>query len=69
MSYKEMEKELEKIIADLESGEVEFEKASALFQKGADLVKQMHNMLQAEKGKVAIIKNELGKITEESFNA
>lgn len=68
MNFKDMERELEEIIVKLESGNVDFENASQLFQRGAELVKQMHDKLQAEKGKVTIIKNELGKITEENFN-
>ena len=68
MNYKELEKELESIIEKLESGEVGLEEASTLYERGARITKTLYEKLKNEKGKITIIKEELGKITEEDFD-
>lgn len=69
MSYEQKLKELETIIQQLESGDVKFDEATALFEKGAVLCKELSKMFEDTKGKVSVIREELmGILKEEELN-
>lgn len=64
-SYEEIVKELESIVAKLESGQTPMEEAIKLFERGQVLVKESFKQLEEAKGKLTIIKEELNKLIEE----
>lgn len=69
MDYEQKIKELEDIIARLESGEAKFDEATALFEKGAVLCRELSNYFDTTKGKVTVIREELcGLLKEEELN-
>lgn len=64
MTYEEAIKELEKIISKLESGNVPMSEAISLFERGEELAKICYNHLSSAKGKLTLVKEELGKLVE-----
>lgn len=64
-SYEEASKELESIVTKLESGNLSMSDAVKLFERGEELIKFCYGELDTAKGKLTIIKDELGKLTEE----
>ena len=69
MSYEEKMAELEEIINKLESGDVKFDEATNLFERGAFLCKELSKSFDEAKGKVTIIREELmGLLKEEELN-
>ena len=67
MSYEECMKELESIIQKLEDGDVKFDEASALFERGASLCKELNEKFKQAKGKITVITETLGAMLEENF--
>ena len=65
--FEENMKELEEIIAKLESGNVGFDDASKLYERGAELCKSLTKQFEDVKGKVTIIREELGELFEEEM--
>lgn len=64
LSYEEASKELNKIVEQLESGDLPMTKALELFKRGQDLVKICYSSLDKAKGKLTEIKENLGKLEE-----
>ena len=64
MTYEEASKELNKIVEQLESGELSMTKAMELFEKGQELIKICYLNLDKAKGKLTEIKENLGKLEE-----
>lgn len=64
MTYEEASKELNKIVEQLESGELSMTKAMELFEKGQELIKICYFNLDKAKGKLTEIKENLGKLEE-----
>ena len=68
MDYEKKLKELEDIIEKLESGEVGFDNAIQMFERGAELCKDLSKSFEDAKGKVTVIREELmGILQEEQF--
>ena len=68
MDYEKQLNELEDIIQKLESGEIGFDDAVKLFERGAELCKNLSKKFDDAKGKVTIIREELmGILKEEQF--
>ena len=67
MSYEEKMNELEKIIQKLENGEVKFDEATGLFEKGAQICKELYKEYDEAKGKITVIREELGMLLEENL--
>lgn len=67
MIFEEGIKELENIILKLESGETKFDEATSLFERGAEICKQLNSSLDCAKGKITIIKQELEGLIEEEM--
>ncbi len=65
ISYEEASKELEEIVAKLESGLLPMSEAVKLFERGQDLVKVCATELESAKGKLTIIKENLNTLIEE----
>ncbi|MDY2695769.1 MAG: exodeoxyribonuclease VII small subunit [Eubacteriales bacterium] len=69
MDYEQNVKELENIIQKLESGDVKFDEATKLFEKGAIICKELSKTFDAAKGKVTVLREELmGLLKEEEMN-
>lgn len=69
MDYEQSMKELEQIISKLENGDVKFDEATKLFERGAELCKTLSTNFDKAKGKVTVIREELmGLLTEEELN-
>ena len=65
MTYEEAIKELEEITQKLNDGKVPMSEAVKLFDRGVELSKFCYKQLNELKGKVTIIKEELGTLLEE----
>ena len=66
MSFEDQIKELEGIIAKLEAG-VNIEEGVKLFERGSEVCKSCFEKLDGAKGKLSVIREELGKLVEKSF--
>lgn len=68
MDYEQSMQELEEIIKKLEGGDVKFDQAAALFERGANICKELSKNFNDTKGKVTVIREELmGIINEEDL--
>ena len=67
MSYEQLTKELEDIISKLEDGETKFDDATNLFERGAEICKILNKTLEQTKGRVTVIRQELGALLEEEL--
>ena len=67
MSYEEAVKELEKILSELESGNLNLDEAIKLFEKSVELSKLCFEKIKTTEGKVEIIKKELEGISIKPF--
>ena len=67
MSYEQLTKELEDIISKLEDGETKFDDATCLFERGAEICKILNKTLEQTKGRVTVIRQELGALLEEEL--
>lgn len=64
--YKRKEKEVEEIINKLEKGEVSYEEGEKLLQEGKNLLNELRGILAVGSGKVVIVDDDGGEITEKS---
>ncbi len=64
MKFEEAVKELEKVVADLESGEKGLDESIALFEKGIKLSKECQKLLDNAEKKVRVL---LADGSEENF--
>ncbi len=64
MNFEESVKRLEEIVRLLESGEVKLDDVNALFNEGAEIAKNCYKLLQESKGKVTVLRTELGELVE-----
>lgn len=67
MNFEDGMKELEDIIYKLEDGNTKFDEATKLFERGAEICKTLNRNLEETKGKITIIREELGALIEEEF--
>jgi len=67
LKFEESLQRLEKIVADLEKGEVSLEKSLTLFEEGMQLSGQCRKELEQAEGKVEILLKQNGKLQAESF--
>ena len=67
MNFEDGITELENIIKQLEQGDVKFDYAEKLFERGAELCKILNKSLEETKGRVSIIREELGSLLEEDM--
>ena len=68
MSFEQAMKQLEDIIEKLQSGEVKFDEALALYEQGASLCKYLTENFKTAKGRITKVTEILGSIIEEDFN-
>lgn len=67
--FEECLQRLEKIVGELEKGEVPLEKALTLFEEGIQLSNSCRKELEEAEGKVEILLKQDGKLQPESFEA
>jgi exodeoxyribonuclease VII small subunit len=67
--FEECLQRLEKIVDELEKGELPLEKALALFEEGIALSNSCRKELEAAEGKVEILLKQNGKLQPEPFDA
>lgn len=67
MTFEEQLKELETIVAKLESG-VSLNEGISLFEKGSQLCKDCFENIESAKGKITVIRESLGKYVEENMS-
>ena len=60
--------ELENIVGQLESGDLELEQSLKLFERGIELTRLSQNKLQEAEQKVKVLMEKQGELTLESFN-
>ena len=67
-TFEEAVKELEKIVTELESGDISLDESITLFEKGMKLSKSLEKMLDsAEKKVTQLLTDENGELKEEPF--
>jgi exodeoxyribonuclease VII small subunit len=67
--FEECLERLEKIVAEMEKGEVPLERALSLFEEGVKLASSCRSELQAAEGKIEILLKQDGKLQAEPFSA
>ncbi len=67
--FEECLQRLEKIVNELEKGDLPLEKALTLFEEGIQLSNNCRSELEAAEGKVEILLKQNGKIQPEPFEA
>ena len=67
--FEECLQRLEKIVDELEKGELPLEKALGLFEEGIALSTSCRKELEAAEGKVEILLKQNGKLQPEPFDA
>ena len=65
MNYEDAVKELEEIIIKLSESKVPMSEACKIFERGLELSKFCYSELNKAKGKITVIKDELGTLLEE----
>lgn len=68
MTFEELVKRLEDIVFQLESGNVKIEEVNKLFNEGAEIAKKCYDILNESKGKITVLREEIGKLIEKPFN-
>lgn len=67
--FEECLQRLEKIVNELEKGDLPLEKALALFEEGIQLSNSCRKELETAEGKVEILLKQNGKLQPEPFDA
>jgi exodeoxyribonuclease VII small subunit len=67
--FEECLQRLEKIVQELEKGDVPLEKSLSLFEEGMQLSSACRNELEQAEGKVEILLKKNGKLQSEPFDA
>ena len=68
MSYEEKIKQVEEIIGKLDNGKLTLEESLNCFETATKCLKECNDELNATKGKVFILKQQLDEIIEDEFN-
>lgn len=66
-SFEENIEELEKIVTELEKGELNLEDSMKKFEDGITISKNCNKMLEEAEKKITVLINQDGKIEEEDF--
>ena len=68
MTYEQAIKELENILTQLESGQIELDQAMKLFEKSVELTKLCLEKIKTTEGQVELVKKELDSIIVAPFD-
>ena len=66
-SFEEQMKNLEKIVAELEKGDLNLDDSVTKFEEGIKISKECNEILQEAEKKITMLVNDNGKIKEEDF--
>lgn len=66
-SFEDKIQELEKIVAELEKGELNLDESVEKFEVGMKISKECSKMLEDSEKRITILLNDNGEITEEEF--
>ena len=66
-TFEEKMNELEKIVTELEKGELNLDESVSKFEEGIKISKQCNEILEKAEKKISILLNKDGKVTEEDF--
>ncbi len=64
MTFEELTKKLSEIVTKLESGTLSLDEMSKLFSEGTEITKKCYAILNEKKGKVSVLREELGGLVE-----
>ena len=67
-SFEEQMEQLEKIVAELEKGELSLEDSVSKFEEGIKISKECNRTLEEAEKKITILVNQNGEIKEEKFD-
>lgn len=67
-SFEEQMEELEKIVTELENGELNLDDSVAKFEEGIKISKECNKMLEDAQKRITILLNQNGEMTETAFN-
>jgi exodeoxyribonuclease VII small subunit len=56
LTYKELSEELEKVMGDLERGDLDIDEAVKCYERGLQLVRELEDLLKAAENKVTQLK-------------
>ena len=68
-NFEEQMAELEKIVAELEKGDLSLYDSVAKFEEGIKLSKECNKVLEEAEKKITILVNQDGEVKEENFDA
>ena len=68
-NFEEQMAELEKIVAELEKGDLSLDDSVAKFEEGIKLSKKCNKVLEEAEKKITILVNQDGDMKEENFDA
>ena len=66
-SFEEQMEELEKIVSELESGNLNLDESVSKFEEGINISKECNKILEEAERKITILVNKDGKMQEEDF--
>ena len=66
-SFEEQMESLEKIVAELENGNLNLDESVNKFEEGLKISKECNKILEEAEKKITILVNENGEIKEENF--
>ena len=66
-TFEEKMNELEKIVTELEKGELNLDESVYKFEEGIKISKQCNEILEKAEKKISILLNKDGEVTEEGF--
>lgn len=67
-TFEEQIEDLEKIVAQLEKGDLNLDESVDKFEQGMKISKECNKMLEEAEKKITILLNEDGKLKEENFD-
>ena len=68
-NFEEQMAELEKIVTELEKGDLSLDESVAKFEEGIKLSKKCNKVLEEAEKKITILVNQDGEVKEENFDA
>ncbi len=69
INFEQAMEELEKIVAELEKGELDLDTSVSKFEEGMELSKKCNEILENAEKKITILLNKDGELIEESFTS
>ncbi len=66
-SFEQEMEELEKIVAELETGKLNLDESVAKFEEGVKISKECNEMLENAEKKITMLINQDGEVKEEDF--